>query len=202
MPIGLLLTYIAACFIVAVVPGPVVSLVVANSLTKGVRAGLLNVAGTQIGLALMLFVLLLGLEAVVAFLGEWFTWIKLLGAVYLVWAGWKLISGTGTVAPEEGPDAGRGYVWQGFVVNLSNPKVLLFTGAFIPQFMTGGNDHVVEAILLMLIFMAVTAACDSAYAVTAGAMRTTLSGRGRWWLAKGSGVILIAGGVWLAALRR
>jgi threonine/homoserine/homoserine lactone efflux protein len=46
------------------------------------------------------------------------------------------------------------------------------------------------------------AACGSAYAVTAGEMRTTLSRRGRWWLAKGSGRIFIAGGVWLAALHR
>lgn len=202
MTVELLLAYVAACFIVAVIPGPIVSLVVATSLRKGVRAGLLNVAGSQIGLALMLLVLLVGLNAVIAFMGEWFTWIKLLGAAYLVWMGWKLISGTDSQARQDSLDLGRGYVWQGLALNLANPKVLLFVGAFIPQFLTGGDHPMVDALVLMLIFMAVTAVCDSAYAVAAGGMRATLSGRGQWWLARGSGFILIGGGLWLAALRR
>ena len=50
----LYLAFVAACVVVAVIPGPMVALVVANSLSHGTRAGLLNVAGAQLGLALML----------------------------------------------------------------------------------------------------------------------------------------------------
>jgi threonine/homoserine/homoserine lactone efflux protein len=201
MSLELLLSYLLACLVVAIVPGPVVSLIIANSLKSGARAGLLNVAGTQIGLGLMMLVLLLGLQAVMTFIGEWFTWIKLAGAAYLIWIGWKLIAGKQTETVGEIPRAAGGYVWQGTAVNLSNPKVLLFVGAFIPQFLEGG-ENIRQAALLMAIFMAVTAACDSVYAIAAGGMRATLSRQTCRWLTTGSGFILIAGGVWLAVLRR
>ncbi len=186
----------------ALVPGPVVGLIVANSLKIGARAELLNVAGTQIGLALMLLVLLFGLNAIVVFTAEWFIWIKLVGAVHLVWLGWKLLRGSETAPAPESPGAGRGYVWQGLAVNLSNPKVLLFVSAFIPQLMTRAAGYLSEAMLLMAIFMVVTAVCDSAYAIAAGSLRATLSRQARRIVERGSGLLLIASGVWLAAMRR
>ena len=57
MSIELYLAYVAACFVITIIPGPTVTLIVANSLTHGTRAGLLNVAGTQLGLGLMMMVL-------------------------------------------------------------------------------------------------------------------------------------------------
>jgi threonine/homoserine/homoserine lactone efflux protein len=65
------------------------------------------VAGTQIGLALMMLVLLAGLQAVMAFVGAWFTRIKLAGAAYLVWMGWKLITARPTEPGQETPVPGR-----------------------------------------------------------------------------------------------
>jgi threonine/homoserine/homoserine lactone efflux protein len=76
----------------------------------------------------------------------------------------------------------------------------LFVGAFIPQFL-GSGESLCHALLLMGIFMAVTALCDSGYAIAAGGLRTQLSRQVRRRLGIGSGFIL-AGGVWLAALRR
>jgi len=51
MSIELYLAYLLACFVIVIVPGPTVTLIIANSLRHGARAGLLNVAGTQLGLA-------------------------------------------------------------------------------------------------------------------------------------------------------
>jgi homoserine/homoserine lactone efflux protein len=59
MAIHLYLGYVAACVIVVIVPGPVVTLVIANSLRHGTRAGLLNIAGTQLGCACMVAITLL-----------------------------------------------------------------------------------------------------------------------------------------------
>ena len=73
-------------------PGPTVTLIIANSLTHGTRAGLLNVAGTQLGLAIMLGVLLVGLSSVIATMGVWFDYVRIAGAIYLVWLGWKLLA--------------------------------------------------------------------------------------------------------------
>ncbi|MEN0002155.1 MAG: LysE family transporter, partial [Pseudomonadota bacterium] len=85
-----LLTFTLACVAIIVVPGPTVTVIIANSLRNGSATGLMNVAGTQLGLAIMIAVLALGLEAVVAFVGSAFFYLKLVGAAYLIWLGIQL----------------------------------------------------------------------------------------------------------------
>ena len=69
--------YLIACIVIIIVPGPTVTLIVANSLKHGTRAGLLNVAGTQAGLGIMVLVAGIGLSSVIAALGHWFEWGKI-----------------------------------------------------------------------------------------------------------------------------
>ncbi len=73
-------------------PGPTVTLIIANSLTHGTRAGLLNVAGTQLGLAVFVGVLVIGLASVIETMGVWFDWVRFIGAAYLVWIGIRMLS--------------------------------------------------------------------------------------------------------------
>ena len=130
-------------------PGPTVTLIIANSLTHGTRAGLLNVAGTQLGLAIMLGVLLVGLSSIIATMGFWFDWVRIAGAVYLVWLGWKLLranAGFGEVGRTPKPRGG--FFLQGFLVLMSNPKALLWFGAFIPQFVDPAGNYVGQIMLL------------------------------------------------------
>ena len=73
------------------------------------RAGLLNVTGTQLGLAIMLGVLLVGLSSIIATMGWWFDWVRIAGAVYLVWLGWKLLranAGLGQIVQTPAPRGG------------------------------------------------------------------------------------------------
>ncbi|MDX1718236.1 MAG: LysE family translocator, partial [Anderseniella sp.] len=65
MPLELYAAYVLACAAVAIVPGPSVTVIIANSLRHGTRAGLMNVAGTQVGLGVMLIVLAAGLQFIV-----------------------------------------------------------------------------------------------------------------------------------------
>src|SRR5215207_4155405 len=95
MSLELYLAYLLTCFVITIIPGPTVTLIVANSLTHGTRAGLLNVAGTQLGLGLMMLVLVVGLSSIIATMGVWFDWLRLAGAAYLIWLGWKLLRSTG-----------------------------------------------------------------------------------------------------------
>src|SRR5947209_17935687 len=83
----LYLAYIATCIVIVIVPGPTVTLIIANSLSHGTRAGLLNVAGTQLGLAMMLGVLLVGLSSIIATMGWWFDWVRIACAGILLWFG-------------------------------------------------------------------------------------------------------------------
>src|SRR6187397_665294 len=91
MTVEIYLAYVLACILIAVIPGPTVTVIIANSLAHGTRAGLLNVAGTQLGLLLMLGVLMVGLSSVIAAMGVWFDCVRIAGAIYLVWIGWKLL---------------------------------------------------------------------------------------------------------------
>ena len=135
MSIQLYLAYLAACIVIVIVPGPTTTLVIANSLTHGTRAGLLNVAGTQLGVAGMVVVLAVGLSSTMQALGHWFDWLRLAGAVYLIWLGWKLLRSSGDLAAARARGKPRGgFFLQGLLVALSNPKMLLFFSAFIPQF--------------------------------------------------------------------
>ena len=72
-----------------------------------------------------------------ATMGYWFDWVRFAGAAYLVWLGiklvWSPVEGVDADAPPPPPRGG--FFLQGFLVLLSNPKVLVFFGAFIPQFM-------------------------------------------------------------------
>lgn len=202
MSLELYLAYVAACFIVAIIPGPMVALVVANSLSHGPRAGLANVAGAQLGLAIMLGVLIVGLASVIATMGVLFDWIRLAGAAYLIWIGIKMLRAAGGSWRPDAVAAPRGgFFLQGFLVMMSNPKVLLFFGAFIPQFVTPDGDTSGQVVLLGVTAMIVASLSDGAYAVLSGRVGKMLS-RGRLRaLSIASGLCLVGGGIWMAFAR-
>ncbi|MDR6292533.1 MULTISPECIES: LysE family translocator [Inquilinus] len=202
MSVEIYLTYIAACVLIAIIPGPSVSLIIANSLTHGTRAGLLNIAGGQLGLLAMLGVLTVGLAAVVEAMGVWFDWLRLAGAAYLVWIGWKLLRAPDALAEgtQAKPPRG-GFFLQGLLVALSNPKMLLFFGAFIPQFVQPGGNQSAQVLLLGATALVVAALSDGMYAVLTGRAGKMLSRRRVRLVSRTGGVCLIGGGVWLALAR-
>jgi len=202
MSIEVYLAYVAACILITIIPGPTVTLIIANSLTHGMRAGLLNVAGTQLGLAIMLGVLLVGLSSVIATMGVWFDYVRIAGAVYLVWLGWKLLranAGFGQIGQTPAPRGG--FFLQGFLVLMSNPKALLWFGAFIPQFVDPSGNYVGQIVLLGATAMATAAITDGAYAVLGGRTGKFMSARRIRLASQLSGLFLIGGGVWLAFAR-
>ena len=137
----LYLAYLLACIVIIIVPGPTVTLIIANSLSHGVRAGLLNVAGTQLGIALMIALVGFGLASLIEALGWWFGMVRLAGAAYLIWLGIKLLRATGGLGDTQRAPAPRGgFFLQGFLVAISNPKTLVFFGAFLPQFIDPAGE--------------------------------------------------------------
>jgi threonine/homoserine/homoserine lactone efflux protein len=200
---AILLPYILACVLFSVVPGPSVSVVVANALAGGTRAGLLTILGTEIAMLVMVTIVALGLDVVMNVVAEAFVIIKFVGAAYLIYIGWKMFSSSGQLnftAAEKLP-VWR-YLRQGAVVNLSNPKTLLFLGAFLPQFVDTSRPAFGQIMILGLIVMAVASASDCVYAVLAGQARQVLTAARVKLMSRVSGAILMAGGVWLAFQKR
>jgi threonine/homoserine/homoserine lactone efflux protein len=199
-----LIPYLGACFLLAIVPGPTVTVILANSLKGGTLAGLAIIAGTQLGLVTMIGVVALGLEAVMGFMAFAFDWIKLAGAAYLVWLGFNMLRSSGHLGQAAvGPAKSyRRLVLDGFLVIWSNPKALIFLGAFLPQFVTSEAATFWQVMLLGLFFMLIAGSTDAFYAVLGGRARSLLSATRIKIVSRISGAILMAGGVWLALQKR
>jgi len=194
-------SYIAFCLAaaaLALVPGPTVTVIIANSLRYGTRAGLLNVAGTQVGFVIWLGIAALGLGAAVEFMGWWFDILRYAGAAYLAWLAVKLFRSSGdlAVAAERARPHGS-FLLQGFIVIVTNPKMLVLFGAMIPPFLVHGTDPFRQIMGLGLTFMAIAAVGDTLYALMAGSAGAALSRSRVRGLEIASGLFLLAGAAWM-----
>jgi homoserine/homoserine lactone efflux protein len=202
MAIHLYLAFVAACVIIVIVPGPTVTLIIANSLRHGTRAGMLNIAGSQLGFACMIAIVLAGLASLIDAMGVWFDYVRLAGAAYLVWLGIKLLRSSGSLGTtQNAPKPRVGFFAQGFLVAMSNPKALLLFGALFPQFIDPAGDYGSQVLLLGLTAMAIALVFDSTYAILTGRAGILLSQRRIRLLSRASGLCLIGGGTWLALAR-
>jgi len=202
MAIDLYIAYVLACILMAIIPGPTVTVIVGNSLKHGARAGLLNVAGTQAGLGLMMLTLIVGLSSVIAAMGWLFDVLRYAGAAYLVWIGWNLLRHPDAISETQNVSVPRGgFFLQGFLVIMANPKALLFFGAFIPQFIDPAGNYGAQIALLGVTAMLIAFFSDGAYAVLTGRAGALLSRSKVRTVSRLSGACLIGGGVWLALIR-
>ena len=125
--------FLIASFLVVVVPGPTVSLIIANSLKSGMRAGFLNVIGTQLGLIILILLLALGFKAISPFLEDVIKVVRIIGAIYLMTLGYLSFTSKNLSDNSEKLNKfDKKFILQGLIVILSNPKAFLFLGAFIP----------------------------------------------------------------------
>ena len=202
----LLLAFVAACVLLALTPGPNMSLIIANTLAGGTRAGFTTLAGTATGLAILVAVAALGMSSVMALMADWFDVVRWAGALYLVVLGlrqlrgwWRRRGGADLTPPRV--SAANAYL-QGLAVALSNPKVLLFLGAFFPQFLDPERDALPQLATLAVLFVVTLVAVDSGYTFAVGRARAALDARKLAVLDGVAGGLLVAGGLVLATARR
>jgi threonine/homoserine/homoserine lactone efflux protein len=199
----LYLTFVLAITVLILIPGPNVSLIVANALAYGTAFGLLTVAGTSAAMLPLLLLTALGMTAVLGAMAQWFEWLRWLGVAYLIWLGirqWRAppVDLTST-APQ--PRSARRIVLRGFLVSLTNPKTLLFYGAFFPQFISIDRPLGPQVALLCATFLVIATALDGGWALLAGRARGVLAARPRL-RNRLSGGMLIGAGVGLALARK
>src|ERR1700677_999916 len=140
MSLHLYAAFVVATMALILIPGPNVALIVANSVAYGSRYGLLTVAGTSSAMVIQLGLTILGMTTLLASLANWFEAIRWIGVGYLVYLGYKAWRAPDldlTKARPE-PRSLRAIYLRGFLVSLTNPRTLLFYGAFLPQFVTPG----------------------------------------------------------------
>jgi threonine/homoserine/homoserine lactone efflux protein len=172
-----LLAFALAGVVLVLVPGPSVLFVVGRALAHGRRAALTGVAGNTTGAMLVVLVVALGFGAIAAQSDAVFGVIKLVGAVYLVYLGVQTIRHRGDLAelvgqPVAGPPDRRMYL-QGVLVGATNPKVLVFFSAVLPQAVDpAAGGATTQMLVLGLLFALIAAVLDSGWALLAGSART------------------------------
>jgi homoserine/homoserine lactone efflux protein len=203
MPV--LLAFIAATALLAVTPGPNMSLIVANTLSGGMRHGVVTLAGALTGNTILVAAAAIGMTSLMIFMSEWFDVIRWAGALYLLSLGarqlWQYVSRANGAAAPAVSSGGSAYV-HGLIVSLSNPKVLLFLGAFLPQFVDATRDPLPQLRTLAILFIVVLAAVDVAYTIAIARARQAFPAGKLRALDGLAGGLLVAGGLMLMAVRR
>jgi threonine/homoserine/homoserine lactone efflux protein len=201
--IELYFAFITATVILMVIPGPNVALIVANSVAHGTRFGLLTVAATSSAVVLHLALTVVGATAMLSFLAASFDWLRWAGVAYLLYLGisaWRApVADLGQTRAQA--RSARLIFARGFLVGLTNPKTLLFYGAFFPQFITPGPTAADQLLLLAVTFLVVAIVCDSVWAILAGRLRALLVAHTRL-RNRMTGGLLVGAGVGLALARR
>ena len=194
-----LLYFIIASILVVIVPGPTVSLIIANSLKFGVKAGLLNILGTQIGVLILIFLLALGFEFISPFVDQIIKTVKILGAIYLIILGIITFNSKINLNNNQSEKYNKRFILQGLIVILTNPKIFLFLGSFLPQFITLKHSISFQIIYFGLLFILVATIFDSCYALIFGKFRNLIVHKYLKILNLIGSVILVLLGVWLFA---
>jgi threonine/homoserine/homoserine lactone efflux protein len=201
MSIELFIAFVGATALVFLTPGPSMVLILANSATHGIRAGIVTVLGNAFGFMVLLALILAGLHLIVRHFESWFPIVRFAGAAYLFWLGVRFYRRSVAEVPQpEGAaphQAQRNHFLGGIVVAFANPTALLFLAALLPQFITAGSGRLTQSAVLAAVFISVCIFVQTLLAVAANqAGQWLLSGKARL-LDKIAAVALMLGGLML-----
>lgn len=171
--------FIGATLALLLVPGPAVLYITARSANQGRVAGLVSVLAIETANSLQALAAALGLSAILLSSALAFDIVKYLGAAYLIYLGIrKLLTPDNEAENENVPRETLSRIyWQGFLVNILNPKTALFFFAFLPQFVDLERGNVTgQTLLLGAIFVGFALLTDSMYALLASSLAGQLKG--------------------------
>ena len=175
--------FMGAALALLLLPGPAVLYITTRSATQGRMAGLVSVLAIETANFLQAVAAGLGLSAILLSSALAFDAVKYLGAAYLVYLGIRklMTSDNGTGKEEVKQESLSRIYWQGFAVNILNPKTALFFLAFLPQFVDPAKGNVIaQNLLLGAIFVGMAIVTDSMYALLASSLAQKLTGNGRF----------------------
>jgi homoserine/homoserine lactone efflux protein len=210
MALETFLLYLAAWTLVALSPGPAVMFVMSQAARHGMRGAVAGTVGIVSGHIVCFSAVAFGLAALLAKFSGAITAIRIVGALYLMYLGVKMLmskprgeekiaaNGNGNCVP-----ARRGIALQGLAVQLTNPKNLLFVLALLPQFISPDYPLLLQLSIMLAVTMLIDGAVLLVYAHIAARGASALKGsRVVTWLERGFGAALIFFGLKLLASRR
>lgn len=200
-----LLLYTSSCFIGALIPGPTSLLAMANGSSRSTRKVAVGMAGAAPSDVLVIAAVGLGLGAMLLASQDLFLALKWIGVCYLAWLGAQLWRSNpqGLSASKADTSAGTGEVfWRSFSVAMTNPKVLLFFTAFLPQFIDPSEPTLPQYAVLALISAGVDVAVMALYAAGGVQAAKILTETGMRRLNKCCGAAMVSLAGFLALYRK
>jgi threonine/homoserine/homoserine lactone efflux protein len=196
--------FLATAMALLLVPGPAVLYVVTRSIEMGRGGGLASVAGITTATFTHVALAAAGLSSLLLASRVAFDSVRYVGAAYLLLLGVRRLLGRGLeeTGDAHAPRTRRRAYTQGVVVNLTNPKTIVFVFAFLPQFVDPHAHHAwLQVLALGLSFALLGCLSDSMYALAAGTVADRLRGSAgiarvqRWF----GGGVLVGLGILAAA---
>ena len=200
--------YILACLALILTPGQDMLYVMSRALAQGRLAGLYSAVGVIIGILVHTVLAALGVGAILAASEGLFLLLKMAGAAYLVYLGVKLmLTREAAIATNAGARrySPASLVWQGVLSNVSNPKIVVFFFAFLPQFVDPGSAHpTADLVFLGVLYAAMGLVVKAGVGLAAGSLSERVLKRpsALVWVNRVSGTILVGLGLRLAAAPR
>jgi threonine/homoserine/homoserine lactone efflux protein len=200
------LAFVAASFVVLVIPGPTILLVMSYALTQGRRVAVAMALGVALGDLVAMTASLAGLGAVVLASACLFTLLKWIGAAYLIYLGIRLLRSPPArldTAAETGPKPARAIFFHAAAVTALNPKSIAFFIAFVPQFLRPGTPLMPQFTALIATFVVMGGVNALAYALAADRLRARIRRPGvLTWMNRAGGGALVTMGTLTATLSR
>ena len=195
------LLFSSAALVVILIPGPLSLLMISNSLNYGLRRSFPAFLGGVIASICLLSASALGLGALLLASEQWFSALKIAGALYLfylAWQSWKQSRQPATAAhvPEAAPKPRFSALFgRAFVLGASNPKDILFFAAFLPQFLNPDQPFFPQLLVMIATWTVLDLLCKLAYGLGAhGAAGYLRSGKGQGWFNRiSAGLFSLAG---------
>ncbi|MEV6976235.1 LysE family translocator [Kitasatospora sp. NPDC093806] len=166
--------FILATLLLIAVPGPNLVYILTRSVQDGRRAGLVSALGIETGTLVHVTAAVAGLATLVADHPLAFATLRYAGAGYLAYLGLRTLLTRPSTAATAPPARPLRHIYRDAVlVNLLNPKVVLFFLAFLPQFLPTSATRA-DMLLLGLVFLTIALVMDLSYALTAAALTPRL----------------------------
>jgi homoserine/homoserine lactone efflux protein len=195
-----------AAMLILVIPGPTIILVISQAAAHGRKSVLPLAAGVVCGDFTAMTLSLCGLGTILAASAAVFTFLKWIGAIYLVYLGirlWGLNPGSGSVYASAANVLPRSLFRSAYFTTALNPKGIAFFVAFMPQFINAQAPALRQLLLLGATFLVLAGTNATLYGFFAGRLSDALGrSRVRKWLYRCGGGALIGAGIVTAGLQR
>jgi threonine/homoserine/homoserine lactone efflux protein len=207
MPLELWLAYVATSAVVLAIPGPTILLVLSYAITHGRKATLPLVTGVALGDSIAITLSLIGLGTLLSASAFWFTMIKWMGGLYLIYLGVRLMRGATKPMQLQAPDAHqaspRKLFANAFIVTALNPKSIVFFIALLPQFISAAHPAAPQLWILGVTFVVLATIGATSYALFAASIRRFLaSPRAQMAYSAVGGGLLCSAGIWALSAKR